>query len=211
LGPSRSTDAGGGMNKYNLKCLFAGEVSDDPDVREKLFAALYGELRRMTEHHLRRAGGCLTLSPTTLLHETYLDLIERSSLSFPDRRRFMAYASRAMRGLVIDYVRSRRARKRGGSYEFTSLPTHIPDSDPANDHLLRLNEAVDELENADPELARLVELKFFCGYSLSELAELRGVSERTLQREWDKARIFLFEELREALVREPRANSGIES
>jgi RNA polymerase sigma factor (TIGR02999 family) len=200
-------DAGGGLSESNLERLFAGELSDDAGVRKQLFAELYGELRRMAEQQLRRAGGHVTLSPTTLLHETYLNLVERSSLSFPDRKRFMMYASRAMRGLVVDYIRSRRAHKRGGQYEFTELPTETPESAPDNDELLRLDDAVDELANVDPDLAQVVELKFFCGYSLPELAKLRGVSERTLQRDWNKARIFLFEQLKgvpsSPLPREP--------
>jgi RNA polymerase sigma factor (TIGR02999 family) len=188
-------DAGGALADATLDGLFAGAASDDPRVREQLFAALYGELRRMAEQQLRRNGGYATLSPTTLVHETYLSLVERSSVSFPDRKRFMTYAGRAMRGLLVDYIRSKCAHKRGGHYEFTTLPTHIPESDPIADELLRVNEAVDELANIDPELAQLVELKFFCGYSLGELAELQGVSERTLQRQWDKARIILYEEI----------------
>jgi len=190
-------DAGGDLTELSLDGLFAGAVSDDPRVSEQLFVVLYDELRRMAEQQLRRDGGRVTLSPTTLVHETYLALVGRSSVSFPDRKRFMGYASRAMRGLVVDYIRSRRAHKRGGGYEITSLPTHTPDSDPADLEVLRLNEAVDELASADPELAQLVELKFFCGYSLTEMAELRGVSERTLQRQWDKARIFLFDEMKD--------------
>jgi RNA polymerase sigma factor (TIGR02999 family) len=184
------------LTESSLDGLFAGALSEDPRVHEQIFAALYGELRRMAEQQLGRNGGRAALSPTTLVHETYLSLAEHSSASFPDRKRFMMYASRAMRGLVVDYIRSRRAHKRGGQYEITSLPTHVPEPDPVNDELLRLNEAVDELASIDPPLAQLVELKFFCGYSLTELAELRGVSERTLQRQWDKARIFLFEEMK---------------
>ena len=196
-----------GLSESSLERLFAGAVSDDAGVREQLFVELYSELRRMAEQQLHRARGHVTLSPTTLLHETYLNLIDRSSLRFPDRKRFMMYASRAMRGLVVDYIRSRRAHKRGGLYEFTELPTQTPESDPENDEFLRLDEAVDELASVDPGLAQVVELKFFCGYSLPELAKLRGVSERTLQRDWNKARVFLFEHLRgvsaSPLPREP--------
>jgi len=104
----------------------------------------------------------------------------------------MAYAARAMRGLIIDYVRSRQAQKRGSAFEFTSLDTNIAaDAAPDDHELSRVSDALDELATVDPELAQLVDLKFFCGFSITEIAEIRGVSERTVQRDWEKARLYL--------------------
>src|ERR1044072_2738209 len=100
---------------------------DDPEAREQLFADLYSDLRRLAQRELRRSGVPLTLGATTLLHEAYLNISERQRVLFPDRERFLAYASRAMRGLIIDYARSRRALKRGAGFEITSIPTDLPE------------------------------------------------------------------------------------
>jgi RNA polymerase sigma factor (TIGR02999 family) len=165
-----------------------------------LFAALYGELHRLAEHHLGRGGSALTLSPTTLLHEAYLRVGQRQDLVFPDRGRFFAYASRAMRALVIDYARRKRARRRGSEFEITFSGNQVLAGAGSDaDELARLSDALDELAKASPALAELVDLHFFCGFSLGEIAHLRGVSERTTQRDWRKARLVLHELLDEAV------------
>jgi RNA polymerase sigma factor (TIGR02999 family) len=103
----------------------------------------------------------------------------------------MAYASRVMRGLIMSYLRNRQAQKRGGAFELTTIGDGVAEPTP-NDHgLQRLSDALDELAAAEPGLAQVVDLKFFCGFSLREIAAMRGVSERTVQRDWEKARIFL--------------------
>ena len=101
--------------------LVARADSGDRAAKDALFTALYGELHRLAHAHLRQSAGHLTLSTTTLLHEAYLDLAKRDALAFPDRVRFLAYASRAMRGLIIGYVRDRTALKRGGELSFAPL------------------------------------------------------------------------------------------
>ena len=157
---------------------------------EELFTTLYAQLRQIAQSALRRAGPQLTVSPTTLLHEAYLKISARDALAFPDRVRFMAYASRAMRGLVIDYCRSKRAHKRGGEFTFLSIDEVAP---PAQNgyEFEQLDLALQELEAFDPPLAQLVDLKFFCGFTFDELAAMRGVSERTVRRDWEKARLLL--------------------
>ena len=179
-----------------LNTLFAATAGGDPIARRQLFAALYDELRRVAVRELRRTGAALAISPTTLLHEAYLDLSSRVGTAFPDRARFIAYASRAMRGLVIDFMRERHAQKRGGSFEITRLETAGGDvaSGPAAD-LGRVSDALDELVTSDPALAEVVDLKYFCGFSFREIAAVRGVSERTVQRDWEKARLILFQSL----------------
>jgi RNA polymerase sigma factor (TIGR02999 family) len=163
----------------------------DPTAAETLFAALYGELHRLARRELARGGTAVTLGATTVLHEAYLDISGRAGASFPDRARFMAYASRVMRGLIIDHARRHRAIRRGGQFELTALDANTPS--PAVDHqdLERIGDALDRLGRLDPELAEVVDLKFFCGFSFSEIAALRGVCERTVQRRWDRARIYL--------------------
>ena len=137
----------------------------------------------------------MSLSVTTLLHEAYLDMAARDS-RFPDRARFMGYAARVMRGLIIDHARQRRAQKRGGKFEITTLETTVA-ADLADDvELTRVSEALDKLANVDAELAEVVDLKFFCGFSFAEIAAMRKLSERTVQRKWEKARIYLHRELR---------------
>jgi RNA polymerase sigma factor (TIGR02999 family) len=162
--------------------------------RQELFSVLYRELHRIAQRELRR-NRSLTLSPSTLLHEAYLSMSAGPTLEFPDRARFLAYACRAMRGLVIDYIRNRSAQKRGGEFEFTALPTMVPEGVNEDRELERLSEAVDALAGVDPRLARVVDLKFFCGYSFEEIAVLLGISVRTVKRDWDKARMFLQREL----------------
>jgi len=163
---------------------------------EKLFASLYQELRQLAERQLRHNAGA-TLSPTTLLHETYLGLSERDAL-FPDRARFMGYAARAMRGLIIDYARQRRALKRGGEFHITQLDSQIIDNHADEAELSPLSDALDELASRDERLAEVVDLKYFCGFSFAEIAALRGASERTVQRDWEKARLILYRELKDA-------------
>jgi RNA polymerase sigma factor (TIGR02999 family) len=163
----------------------------DAAAADALFAALYEELHRLAQAHVHRSAGRLTLGATSLLHEAYLDMSQRSAVAFPDRNRFLGYASRAMRGLIIDYIRQRRAFKRGGDLTFASLTDgHIDSMVPSPD-LDDLDEALKSLATFDPPLAELVDLKFFCGFSFGEIAALRGVSERTVQRDWVKAKLLL--------------------
>ena len=184
------------MLQEQLERLIQSAERGDASSREQLFTALYGELHRLAQRELRR-NAFLTMSPTTLLHETYLNISGRERAAFPDRARFLAYAACAMRRLIIDYVRSRRAQKRGGAFEITSLPTELPERARAEGDLEGIGEALDSLGAVEPRLAQIVDLKFFCGFSFAEIAELLGISERTAQRDWDKARILLQRHLRD--------------
>jgi RNA polymerase sigma factor (TIGR02999 family) len=165
---------------------------DDPEARRQLFSSLYQELHGIARRELRRRGGALTLGATTLLHEAYLNLDERRGVAFPDRARFLGYASRAMRGLIIDHARSRHALKRGAAFEITSLPENIPELAAEPVELQRLSEALERLATMEPRLAQVVDLKYFAGFSCGDIGAMWGVSERTVQREWEKARLFLY-------------------
>ena len=182
-----------------LDALIRRADQTDREAIDKLFAVLYDELHRLAEHNLRRAGSTLTLGTTTLLHEAYLNVAGRENIAFTERARFLAYASRAMRGLVIDYVRSRRAKKRGRQFEITLADDEPSSGRPLENatQLERLGEALDELGQFEPALAELVDLHFFCGFSFVEIAALREVSERTVQRDWRKARLLLHQALLE--------------
>jgi RNA polymerase sigma factor (TIGR02999 family) len=164
---------------------------------ERRFAELYAQLRQLAERQVRRNAGA-PVSPTTLLHEAYLGMSERDAI-FPDRERFLGYAARVMRGLIIDFIRERRAIKRGGAFHITQLPEEIADKSCADAELARLSEALDELAVHEPRLAEVVDLRYFCGYSLEEIAAQRGTSSRTVQRDWEKARVLLFHQLSQHL------------
>lgn len=164
--------------------------TETPPSADALFQSLYAELHRLARSQLRR-GAAISLSATTLLHEAFLDFSARDPVRYPDRAHFMAYAARAMRGLVIDYARNRRALKRGGGFHLTTIDTEIADEVADDAQLSRLGDALDALAKVEPALAELVDLKFFGGLSIAEIATLREVSERTVGRDWLKARLYL--------------------
>jgi RNA polymerase sigma factor (TIGR02999 family) len=149
----------------------------------------------MARRELARHGSGETLGATTVLHETYLDIAGRERAAFPDRHSFLAYASRVMRGLIIDAARSRHAQKRGGHVEITSIGPDVPEAVVDTKELTRISDAQDALATVAPRLAQIVDLKFFCGFSFGEIAAMQDVSERTVQRDWEKARIYLHQTL----------------
>ena len=166
-----------------------------PGPSDALFAALYHELHRLARREAGRAGPGAVLSATTIIHEVYLDMSQRHALAFPDRGRFLAYAARAMRAVVIDRARASGAQKRGGGLDITSLDTETAESVAEPGLLVDIGAALDELATLEPALANVVDLKFFCGFSVAEIAEMQGVSERTVQRQWQKARLLLYRAL----------------
>jgi len=159
---------------------------------DTLFTTLYADLCRLARNEVRRHGADGMLGARTLVHEAWLDIRRRPSLAFEESGRFLAYAARTMRGLVIDRVRARYAQKRGGGMVITSLETDTAEHVEEPQLLQRIGDALDELATLEPELARVVELKFFCGFTLADVARMHGVSERTVQRQWQKARLLLF-------------------
>ena len=164
---------------------------------DALFASLYSELHRLARREAARAGPGAVVSATTLLHEAYLDMAQRDALAFPDRGHFLAYAARAMRTVVIDRARAGAAQKRGGGLDITSIDTQIAENVAEPEVLSEIGAALDELAELEPELANVVDLKFFCGFGVAEIAAIQGVSERTVQRKWEKARLLLFRALAE--------------
>jgi RNA polymerase sigma factor (TIGR02999 family) len=171
----------------------AGSGSTDTSANAQLFASLYERLRQLAESQLRRNAGA-SISPTTLLHEAYLGMSGRDAV-FQDSERFLGYAARVMRGLIIDFVRERRALKRGSAFHITQLPTDVAAVDQSE--LTRLSDALDELSTHDARLAEVVDLRYFCGFTLEEIAAQRGTSMKTVQRDWEKARALVFQKLNE--------------
>jgi RNA polymerase sigma factor (TIGR02999 family) len=178
-----------------ISSLIASAEQGDRSAADALFSALYSELHGLARRQLASRGWGVTIGVTTLLHEAYLDISQRDGAVFPDRARFLAYAARVMRGLIIDYARNRQAQKRGGGFEITSLDDDVGDRADEKE-LAQISSALDELAAVDESLAQVVDLKFFCGFSFAEIAAMRGVSERTVQRHWEKARIYLYRSVR---------------
>jgi len=179
----------------SLSALIGAAEARGGSAADALFSALYNELRRLANRELARQGSFANLSATTLLHEAYIEMAAKDGNAFPDRGRFMGYAARVMRGLIIDHARNRSAQKRGGHFEITSMAGEIDDPvDPQK--LSDISDALDELAQADALLAEIVDLRFFCGFTFAEIAAMKNISERTAQRHWEKARIYLHRKLR---------------
>jgi RNA polymerase sigma factor (TIGR02999 family) len=172
------------------------ENFSSPQENEQLFATLYAELRRLANRELRRYPG-MSVSPTTLVHEVYLNVAGRD-LGFEDPRRFLSYVARAMRGLLIDLMRRQMTQKRGAGFHITQLTTQMDGEAIETERLTRLSEALDGLATLDARLAEVVDLKYFCGFSFAEIAALNGASERTVQRDWEKARLLLYDQIDES-------------
>jgi len=182
-----------------ISALIASTDAGDRSAANALFSALYAELHDLARRQLAGSGPGVTLGPTTLLHEAYLNMARREGPEFPDQPRFFGYAARVMRGLIVDHARSRSAQKRGGTFRITTLNDELHGGAQVDDtEIVRVGAALEELSDVDPALADVVDLKFFCGLSIAEIARMRGVSERTVKRQWQKARIYLRRRIAEA-------------
>ena len=191
----KSADTAANTAAGSVARLLRRTQAADPTTAGLLFATLYSELHRLARREAARYGRGAVLGATTLLHEAYLEMSQREGLVFPDRARFLSYAGRAMRRLIIDRVRARNAQKRGGGIDIISLDTQTADACEPPELLHDIGDALDELAALQPELATVVDLKFFCGFTMAEIAGLHGVSERTVRRQWEKARVLLFRAL----------------
>lgn len=169
----------------------------DPGARDALFAAAYADLHRLARARLRGGARDVVLDTTCLVHESYLRFVKTGELRTEDRRSFFAYASQVMRSVIVDTAREHIAQKRGGDSAHLTLSTKISvglaDGDEA---VLKVHEALEELEQAEPRLAQVAQMRYFGGYSEKEIAETLDVTERTVQRDWEKARLILAETLR---------------
>jgi RNA polymerase sigma factor (TIGR02999 family) len=164
---------------------------------DRVLATLYQELHSMARRQLAGQHGH-TLDATALVHEAYLKLIGRREAQFDDRAHFFAYAASAMRSVVVDYARQRMAQKRGGDlHRVTDLPEDIEGGLRLDDEMLGLDTALTRLAQVDKRLAQVVELRYFAGLSELEIAALLKRSERSIRRDWQKARMFLLASLRD--------------
>jgi RNA polymerase sigma factor (TIGR02999 family) len=164
----------------------------DAGARDALFGAAYADLRRIARARLRDGGRNTVLDTTSLVHESYLRFVQAGELRAEDRRAFFAYASQVMRSVVVNCAQERIAQKRGGEYRPLTLSTQIAiNLADGEDLVLKVHEALADLEKADPRLAQVAQMRYFGGYSEQEIAEVLGVNERTVQRDWEKARLIL--------------------
>ena len=162
------------------------------EAADQVVTQLYADLQRLARRHMREAGQMTLLDTTALVHEAWLKLSGANGTGFPDRRHFLAYAAQAMRSVVIDLVRARQAERRGGGLAHLTLDTALVDQIPHGDtDILRVHEALDELAQLEPRLAQVVEMRYFAGLREVEIAQALNVTERTVQRDWQKARLFL--------------------
>ena len=172
--------------------------SGDRVALDHVLSTLYQELHTMARRQLSGQHG-YTLDATALVHESYLKLVGASNgARFEDRAHFFAYAASAMRSVVVDYARNRMARKRGGDLKrVAEIPEEAESSLRLDENLLALDTALERLAAVDDKLAKVVELRYFAGLSEQEIAELLGRSERSIRRDWQKARLFLLAAMRE--------------
>jgi RNA polymerase sigma factor (TIGR02999 family) len=169
----------------------------DAAARDVLFSVAYEELHRLARARLRGGGRNTVLETTSLVHECYLRLAGAGELRATDRRAFFAYASQVMRSLIVNSVKARQAERRGGDLAQLTLSTAI-EAGLAGDEetLLKVHEALEVLEQADCRLGQVALMRYFGGYSEQEIAEALDVTERTVRRDWEKARLILKEALR---------------
>jgi RNA polymerase sigma factor (TIGR02999 family) len=175
-----------------LTQLFDAVNSGDRGAVDRLMAVMYQELRQLAHRRLNASPRGNTLETTGLVHESYLRFLNAGRLRINDRTHFMAYASRVMRSIIIDLARSRGAERHGGGMLQVTLNTQVADEACTSDeHLIRINEVLEELSKSEPRLVQVVEMRYFGGLNESEIAEMLGLTERTVQRDWKKARLLL--------------------
>ena len=173
--------------------LLAAVADGDERARETLFERVYDELKRIARGQVRRSGEWLSINPTTLLHEAWIKFDRAESRPLAGSAHFYNVLAQAMRQILVDMARSHGAQRRGGGFAHTDLTERIEQPDKSADELLAVDAALGKLAAVDPDLAQLVEWHFFGGISFVDIAKARRVTERTVRRHWDLARIFLAE------------------
>jgi RNA polymerase sigma factor (TIGR02999 family) len=164
----------------------------DPVARDALFSAAYPLLQQLARARLRDGGRNTVLDTRSLVHESYLRFVQGNPLQAADRRAFFAYASQVMRSVIVSSARERIAQKRGaGSRPVTLSPELAASTPDGEEQILGIHEALASLEQVDPRLAQLVQMRYFGGYSEQEIADTLQITERTVQRLWAKAKLML--------------------
>jgi RNA polymerase sigma factor (TIGR02999 family) len=176
------------------------QATPAPHLVDGLFDLLYADLRRMARSRLRQTGNPGSLNTTALVHESYLRLSQQAHFHVQDRGHFMAYTAQVMRSVVVDLVRESKAQRRGGGEALITLNTAVMDGlgdlPSSGDEILAVHEALQELAAIEPRLAQVVEMRYFVGMDMDAIAQALNVAKRTVERDWEKARHFLFDSLR---------------
>jgi len=164
----------------------------DASALDELFAALYGELHALARARLRRTRPITALDTTSLLHESYIKLVKQGELKVENRNHFLAYASRTMRSIIVDFARKRLTERRGSGVKALELDADIAGRvSSGEEEVLRVHEALQALAQSEERLARVVEMRYYGGLTESEIGEALGLTERTVRRDWEKARLLL--------------------
>lgn len=176
----------------DIQGLIAKVNAGEPGAQDALFSSAYAELRKLARSRLHDGGRNTCLDTTALVHESYLRFIRHGQLQSENRRAFFSYASHVMRSVIIDSVRERQAQSRGGDLDRMTLNTNLVDGLPSGeDEVLKVNEALEALSHKEPRLAKVVEMRYFGGYTDLEVAHALDLNEKTVRRDWDKARLML--------------------
>jgi RNA polymerase sigma-70 factor, ECF subfamily len=166
------------------------------EVQDRLIPLVYSELRRIAAQRLRREDARHSLQPTSLVHEAYLRLSRLERVDWQSRSHFFAVSATLMRRILVDHARAQQAKKRGEGWETVTLdPAILPARERAPE-LLALDEALDKLSRLDPRQSKIVELRFFAGMTEEETGEVLGISARTVKRDWQVAKAWLYHELK---------------
>jgi RNA polymerase sigma factor (TIGR02999 family) len=182
----------GQLADERLTVLLSRMQQGDGTARDALFAAAYRELRRLAHSRLHDGGRNTVLDTTALVHESWLRLVQAGELKIDERRAFFGYAAQVMRSVIVDSARERLAQRRGGGAQRLTLSTDLAQHVAQDEQdIVRVHEALQELEKADARAAQMVEMRYFGGYSDKEIAETLAVTERTVQRDWEKAKVLL--------------------
>jgi RNA polymerase sigma factor (TIGR02999 family) len=180
----------GRLSKMNETMAGLSPPGDREDL-DRLFSELYRDLRRLAHARLRRREAPTLLDTTSLVHESYLRFLSAGHVQVADRSRFLAYAASAMRSVVVDFVRQSGAQRRGGDGRRIPLDGTAELSAAGEDEVLRVHEALEQLAGVSQRLVSVVEMRYFAGMNEGEIAEALGLTERTVRRDWEKARIIL--------------------
>jgi RNA polymerase sigma factor (TIGR02999 family) len=175
-----------------LSALIQRVHAGEEGARDRLFAAAYPDLRELARSRLYHGGRGTDLGTTALVHETFLRFVRGGELRATERRAFFAYAASVMRSVIVDTVRERLAQRRGGELQRTTLDTEFVDLLPSGeDEVMQVHEALQALAEAEPRLAQVVEMRYFGGWTEAEIGDALGITERTVRRDWEKARLLL--------------------
>ncbi len=170
----------------------------DESARERLFVIAYDELRSLARAQLRKGGRNTLLDTTVLVHESFVRYVNAGRLAASERAQFFAYSARVMRSVIVDFARRKLADRRGGDAEHVPFCTQLAEKVSAGeDELVRINDAMDELQQHDERLVRVVEMRYFAGMTEQEIGDALGIAVRTVRRDWEKARLLLAAMLRE--------------